>query len=297
MSRNGTGFQYVWGHFPQINSYIDNVGLFVGISSMLFFAIYFLELKTRNLFLRNVLLCAFGVRVLLLGFEMHVPVHFQWEIFDLLFVQLVLVIGYLEYKRGYRPAKWYVLAYAILDFAFIVNWLERLTWVESGILTVYSLNIGTVIQFIFLSISIGESIRETYRQRNEAQQLLLQEYKRNNDLQEQVNKELEQKVKERTLELEERNDMVLKQKVEIDAINDNLEMMVRKRSKQLQDKNDRIKEYAFSNSHIVRGPLARILGLVSIAEHEPNVIDMIAKNAKELDIVIKEMTEILAEEE
>jgi len=297
MSRNGTGFQYVWGHFPQINSYIDNVGLFVGISSMLFFAIYFLELKTRNLFLRNVLLSAFGLRIILLVFEMHVPVHFQWEIFDLLFVQLVLFVGYLEYKRGYRPAKWYVMAYAILDIAFIITWLEQLTWLESGILTVYSLNIGTVLQFVFLSISIGESIKETYNQRNEAQQLLLQEYKRNNDLQEQVNKELEQKVKERTLELEERNDVVLKQKVEIDAINDNLEVMVRKRTKQLEDKNSRIKEYAFSNSHIVRGPLARILGLVSIAEHEPKVIELIEKNAKELDIVIKEMTQILAEEE
>lgn len=297
MSLNGTGFQYIWGHYPQINSYIDNLGLFVGISSMLFFAIYFLELKTRNLLLRNILLCAFGARIILLIFEMHVPIHFQWEIFDLLFVQLVLFVGYLEYKRGYRPAKWYVLAYAILDISFIITWLERLTWIESSILTVYSLNIGTVFQFIFLSISIGESIRETYRQRNEAQQLLLQEYKRNTDLQEQVNKELEQKVKERTLELEERNDMVLKQKVEIDAINDNLEMMVRKRTKQLQDKNDRIKEYAFSNSHIVRGPLARILGLVSIAEHEPKVIELIGKNAKELDVVIKEMTEILAEEE
>lgn len=297
MSRNGTGFQYVWGQFPQINSYIDNVGLFVGISSMLFFAIYFLELKTRNLFQRNVLLYAFGLRIILFAFEIHVPIHFQWEIFDLLFVQLVLFVGYQEYKRGYRPAKWYVLAYTILDIAFIITWLERLTWIESGILTVYSLNVGTVIQFIFLSISIGESIRETHRQRNETQQLLLQEYKRNNDLQEQVNKELEQKVKERTLELEERNDMVLKQKVEIDAINDNLEMMVRKRTKQLQDKNDRIKEYAFSNSHIVRGPLARILGLVSIAEHEPKVMELIDKNAKELDMVIKEMTQILAEEE
>jgi two-component system, sensor histidine kinase LadS len=297
MSRNGTGFQYVWSSYPQINSYIDNIGLFVGISSMLFFAIYFLELKTRNIFLRNVLLFAFGLRIILFGFEIHVPIHFQWEIFDLLFVQLVLFVGYLEYKRGYRPAKWYVLAYAIIDIAFIITWLERLNWLESGILTVYSFNIGTVIQFILLSISIGESIRETYRQRNETQQLLLQEYKRNNDLQEQVNKELEQKVKERTLELEERNDMVLKQKVEIDAINDNLEMMVRKRTKQLQDKNDRIKEYAFSNSHIVRGPLARILGLVSIAEHEPKVIELIGKNAKELDVVIKEMTQILAEEE
>lgn len=297
MSRNGTGFQYIWSDYPQINPYIDNIGLFVGISSMLFFAIYFLELKTRNLLLRNVLLCAFAIRVVLFGFEMQIPLHFHWEFVDLLFVQLALYVGYLEYKRGYRPAKWYVLAYAILDIAFIVTWLERLTWIESNILTVYSLNIGTVIQFAFLSISIGESIRETYRQRNEAQQLLLQEYERNTDLQEQVNKSLEQKVKERTLELEERNMEILKQKYEIDAINDNLEATVKKRTKQLEDKNNRIKEYAFSNSHIVRGPLARILGLVSIAEHEPKVIELIEENAKELDSVIKEMTQILAEEE
>ena len=294
MSRNGTGFQYIWGNLPLINSYSDAIGLFIGISSMLFFAIYFLELKTRNIFLRDILLYAFGVRIILFGLELYAPLQFHWEIIDLLFVQLVLFFGYLEFKKGYKPAKWYVLAYTILDVAFIITWLERNTWIESSVLTVYSLNVGTVAQFIFLSISIGESIKETFKQRNEAQSLLLQEYKRNNELKEKINFELEQKVKERTLELEERNNEVLKQKAEIDAINDNLESLVKKRTQQLEERNNRISEYAFSNSHLVRGPLARILGLVSIAEHEPNVLKLIEENARELDVVIGEMTEILA---
>lgn len=297
MSQNGTGFQYLWCEYPALNPYIDNIGLFIGIGAMLLFSIYFLELGTRNLVRRNLLLYAFGARVLMFVLEMLFPMQFHWEVLDLLFVQLVLVVGFLEYKAGYRPAKWYVIAYAILDVAFIVSWLERIGWLASGIHTVYSLNIGTVVQFVFLSISIGESIKETYKQKNEAQQMLLLEYKRNNELQERINQELEQKVKERTLQLEERNNEVLRQKDEIDAINDNLEELVRKRTQQLEDRNNRIREYAFSNSHLVRGPLARILGLVSIVGHDPKAMELIGENAKELDNVIKEMTEILAEKE
>ncbi len=101
-------------------------------------------------------------------------------------------------------------------------------------------------------------------------------------------------------ELKDRNDEIEAQKSEIDSINDHLEELVHYRTQQLESRNNRIREYAFSNSHLVRGPLARILGLTNILEKEPelhkNVLPMIQESAIELDGVIKEITVILAEE-
>ena len=84
-------------------------------------------------------------------------------------------------------------------------------------------------------------------------------------------------------------------------MNDNLEELVKRRTNQLVARNKKIEDYSFSNSHLVRGPLARILGLAYIARIENNVdmdhIKLIEENAKDLDDVIKEMTRILEDAE
>lgn len=66
--------------------------------------------------------------------------------------------------------------------------------------------------------------------------------------------------------------------------------------------NKQIVDYAFSNAHHVRGPLARILGLVSLIKHEPDiihtdrVIDKLEASALELDGVVRQITETLEEQ-
>ncbi len=301
MSLNGTGFQYLWGDSPELNYYMDNFGSFVCISGMLLFAVTFLELNTRCQLKKNILFFLLGIRAILFLIQILNALIFPWEIIDLILVQVVLAVGLMEYSSGYRPAKWYILAYFILDLAFIITWLEHLGWLKSNLCTVYALNVGIVTQFIFLSISIGESVKETYKQKNEASEKLFIELAKNSELQEKVNRELEQKVKERTNELEERNKEIESQRVEINAINDHLEELIKIRTKELEDKNNRIREYAFSNSHLVRGPLARILGLAIIAKSDPRelakLMTLIEENANELDQIIREMNRLLSENE
>ena len=84
-------------------------------------------------------------------------------------------------------------------------------------------------------------------------------------------------------------------------MNDNLEELVKRRTNQLEERNQKIQEYSFSNSHLVRGPLARILGLTHLARLE-NCIDLeqlklIEDNAKDLYDIIRKMTRILEETE
>ncbi|SKC54911.1 hypothetical protein [Ohtaekwangia koreensis] len=112
-----------------------------------------------------------------------------------------------------------------------------------------------------------------------------------------VNEQLEQT----SIEISAQNEVIA-------TYNKRLEVLVEERTKDIQILNRKLIEYAFFNSHKVRGPLARILGLVYLMkratvssqdnyDHElVEHINMMDVCATELDDVIKTITKLLDEE-
>jgi light-regulated signal transduction histidine kinase (bacteriophytochrome) len=90
---------------------------------------------------------------------------------------------------------------------------------------------------------------------------------------------------------------------EIALINENLEALVREKTLKITRQNEKLIVYAFHNAHRVRGPLARILGLVSLTkigainqQETDFILNEIHTASAELDVVIKEITQVLEEE-
>ena len=48
------------------------------------------------------------------------------------------------------------------------------------------------------------------------------------------------------------------------TLNESLEITVKRRTSELETQNKQLTEYAFINSHILRAPLARVLGLANL---------------------------------
>ena len=80
------------------------------------------------------------------------------------------------------------------------------------------------------------------------------------------------------------------------------ELVAQKEEIELQ--NQKLIEYAFYNAHKVRGPLARILGLVYLLKREAEKIgfvdndqylEKLSESANELDIAVREMSQNLNE--
>ena len=80
------------------------------------------------------------------------------------------------------------------------------------------------------------------------------------------------------------------------------ELVAQKEEIELQ--NQKLIEYAFYNAHKVRGPLARILGLVYLLKREADKIgfvdndqylEKLSESANELDIAVREMSHYLNE--
>lgn len=107
-------------------------------------------------------------------------------------------------------------------------------------------------------------------------------------------------------ELKELNDQIVMQREElrmanekIRSINENLESLVKQRSDHIEFQNQQLTEYAFFNAHKVRGPLARILGIINLLKINPewlesdNLIEKLEEASRELDFSIKEINGIL----
>lgn len=87
---------------------------------------------------------------------------------------------------------------------------------------------------------------------------------------------------------------------EITVMNNNLETIVNQRTKELKQRNKQLKEYLSSNSHIVRAPLARILGLVDLYEPgDTDNLDFINQSlhasARELDNALRQINQQLSD--
>jgi hypothetical protein len=99
--------------------------------------------------------------------------------------------------------------------------------------------------------------------------------------------------------INEKNEEILAQSEELKAVNNamheinaNLEAIVEERTREVKIQNEKLIEFAYFNAHKVRGPLARILGLVNVLKMEDlnnglkDFTDKMHESATELDNVI-----------
>jgi GAF domain-containing protein len=107
-------------------------------------------------------------------------------------------------------------------------------------------------------------------------------------------------------EIESKNDKLLRQSEEIrqingtlKSVNEHLEERVMERTKELEDQNRQLSEYAFINSHLLRAPLSSILGLIHVinaselSTKEKELITHLYESGMKLDSIIHKISEKL----
>jgi signal transduction histidine kinase len=86
---------------------------------------------------------------------------------------------------------------------------------------------------------------------------------------------------------------------ELSELNQNLEKIVEMKTQILRKQNEALSNYAFANSHELRGPVARILGLINVSKFDKELtfqwyVDKIEIEINEVDRLTKETSSRLA---
>lgn len=102
------------------------------------------------------------------------------------------------------------------------------------------------------------------------------------------NLELHQKA----AEIEAQNEELVQSQENLFQINSHLETMVEARTHEVKKQNEQLIKYAYANAHHVRGPVARMLGLIQLSRMDsglefPFLFEKLEEQAIEMDEVVK----------
>ena len=131
-------------------------------------------------------------------------------------LSLIFYSAIMVWKRGYRPARFFVMAYGILFAGFFIRSLVYFNILPFTTSLHYSLHFSFVLEMLFLTFALGDRIRILKAMRDRALKRIIHQHELNMQLKDKVTRELEQKVMERTLELNRKNQ-------ELETINQKLE--------------------------------------------------------------------------
>lgn len=99
-------------------------------------------------------------------------------------------------------------------------------------------------------------------------------------------------------EIQAQNEELLSQSEEIATNNERLEEIVYDRTQKLQEQNERLSRYAFMNSHELRGPICRMIGLLNVlkltkSEDHEKILNLIQQTGVELDAITRRINKTL----
>lgn len=117
----------------------------------------------------------------------------------------IFITSVVIYQRGYSPAKFYLLAWSILIVGIIVYSLKDAGILPSNLFTNYMLLVGSAVEVVLLSLALADRINILKKEKAQSQADALRISKENEEMVKLQNIQLEQKVSERTLDLETSN--------------------------------------------------------------------------------------------
>ncbi|MBX2843321.1 MAG: hypothetical protein KTR26_16235 [Flammeovirgaceae bacterium] len=207
-SEDGIGFQYIWGDWPLFNHIFGNYAApFIFLLCFTIYAKSFLELKKlfpKLNFLINVFVGIYSVIYLFSEIN-----HFEAPFFYLFPFVLIYFGSVQTWRMGHRSSRFFVIGYSFTLLGVISLILRRYGFtVSDNILFVYSLDIGFIVEIVLFSLAQADRFKIVKNEKEIAQQKTIEQLKENERIKDRINKEIEQKVIERTLEIEENKKII-----------------------------------------------------------------------------------------
>jgi two-component system, sensor histidine kinase LadS len=204
-SYNGLAYQFLWPDAVAWNTRAPVVFALLSLSLGTLFARSFLAISDHSPRVDAALVAlsigAAVFSVLALGVLDYFTSAHVFSAFAVIATVAIIVSGVVSWQHGYRPARWFLIAWAALLVGLIAYSLRVLGALPGNFFTIYGIQIGSGLEMLLLSIALADRINVMKREKEEAQAIALAASRR-------AERELEDKVRERVGELNELNRML-----------------------------------------------------------------------------------------
>lgn len=200
-SLNGWAFQFLWPNAIIWNDLSINAAISTCVLFAILFTGTFLGLPAWSPRFHLMHYSGIGISLLifcggfLFSYSLMARINISWGILACLWG---IVVGIIAIRRRAASARIYVLAWALLLVGTLVMALSKLHFLPRNIFTNNAMQLGSLVEVLLLSFALAERINQERHLRHRAQQEAL-------TVQRKANEELEQRVQDRTLELEAAN--------------------------------------------------------------------------------------------
>jgi diguanylate cyclase (GGDEF)-like protein len=187
---NGLGFEYLWPNNPWLADKSVPLSISLALIGMHQFARVFLELPqrwppgNRVSIAAITLFAAFGVAATVMPYRIITPVVSLAVLVSIVWISIVTIV---VLRRGYAPARLFLLSWAMFLGGTAVFTLVAFGLVPKVFLTEYGVQIGSALEMLFLSIALSYRYASL---RNENERIV-----------NEANVKLERKVAQRTQEV------------------------------------------------------------------------------------------------
>lgn len=241
MCVDGIAYQKLWPSHPNWNAIAHGVALYSIIFWSILFSKKFLSLKTRAPKIDQLVNVIFVLRSLLFLYSLLIdPRLFSYRYIEIIPLSIIFLGSIYTYVKGYKPARFFIVAYGFLFLGFVVKALLLFSVIPVSwysfkpilqTISYYSLHLCFVFEMLFLSLALSDRIRILKANKDRAFRRIVEQREEHIRYKDQLNAQLERKIAERTIELAEKNELLLKanedlqtQKTEISEINSILDL-------------------------------------------------------------------------
>ena len=171
---NGLAFQYLWPDSPNWANkslpFLGGFSLFWGLQ----FTRSFLNTTKNTPFFDKIILVLMGFMLLLMLSSFIFSYYFNIYLLAALvisFAIIVFLVAILCWDRGYRPARYFLIAWVVFLFGIGIYSFKGFGILPTNIFTEYGLQIGSALEMSLLSLGLAYKIKLTNNEKSKAEKL------------------------------------------------------------------------------------------------------------------------------
>jgi len=172
LSLNGIAYEYLWPGLPSWSN--KSLAFLVGL--LLFwlskFSSSFLIIRHHAPKMDKLFSMLMGLSLLVMLFSFTGAYQMAARVgvgLLLVFVLLAMTAGIITWRKGYRPARYFVTAWFIFLFGSFLYLLRAFGLTPNNFITTYSMQIGSALEVVLLSLALADRINIIKQEKEEAQ--------------------------------------------------------------------------------------------------------------------------------
>jgi len=245
-SLEGVGFQYLWSRFPAFNYYSIPTTLFFTVVFVLLYSRSFLQTKTNAPLVDKLIIGLLIIRSFIFGLGLLFNSSLLYlKAIDLVPFAVIFLAG-LSVCKKFKPAYYFLFGFSILFISFLWSayylHVAEILGIEDHLDSVfwyYTLNYGIIFEMVVLTYALSEGLRISKNEKHIAQEKMILELQNNQvllnenqKLKDAANKDLENLVEKRTIELTNAHEKISVMNLLLFVNNKKLEVYLKRMKKE-----------------------------------------------------------------